>query len=120
MSESYVTEIAHRLYICAALTVLAALPPTLAYFGFFKPSEETLASWFQRSGSITVILALWVEFLLIRIQKYHVLTGDLIVDEPEPEHKLIPLYTTILYAAGLFAIVGTVIWGYGDIMMGRT
>lgn len=117
MSESYVTEIAHRLYVCAALTILAALPPTLSYFGILKPGEESLASWFQRSGSITVMLALWVEFLLIRIQKYPVLTGDLIVDEPEPEHRYIPLYTAILYVAGFFAIVGTVIWGYGDLMV---
>lgn len=91
--------------------------------------EENYGQWFARSGSIIVILTVWAEVLLFK-------NDDLMkpVDsKPEGSSHSGVTYANvasrdILFSkyykdnikykkiAATFAVVGTIIWGYGDLI----
>lgn len=112
MPNGYPQEVTRRLLLSGALVFLAVLPPVFALLGMLKPEAETLASWFQRSGSLSVMLAVFAELMLFKLQKYPGVTGFIDVKDGWSLS-----YRVIAYAAGFVGIVGTVIWGYGDIFI---
>lgn len=71
--------------------------------------------WFQRSGSILVCLAIIVEFGILKIikmeQESREKTGE---QGGEGMYKIMYFFGHIF--AFSFAIIGTLLWGYGDII----
>lgn len=97
------------------LLLPAALCPFIAWFSCFIPEGENPGVWFQRSGSITVMLAVSIEFFLLRIESH-------INPENNTPSRVWELGETYRYwfnliqiMAVVLAIIGTVIWGYGDL-----
>tara|TARA_R110002073_G_scaffold299249_2_gene466159 strand:- start:3681 stop:4103 length:423 start_codon:yes stop_codon:yes gene_type:complete len=95
------------------------LPILLVKFPEAKPETESIATWFQRSGSIMVILAIWLEL------KMHSISGYMNVDEsvvvinefPTDAVKRYNLCYKIAMIVGFFiAVIGSIIWGYGDLL----
>lgn len=84
-------------------------------FGIFKPEEENISVWFQRSGSLIVMLAVIVEFNLLSIHTYlnsariHFNEYEDLKKKYGVKHNIFSVFTVII------AIAGTVIWGYGDL-----
>ena len=50
--------------ISTALITLAILAPSLAFIGAYKPENHELNIWFQRSGSLAVLLSLTAEYVI--------------------------------------------------------
>jgi hypothetical protein len=98
------------------LFVLAMLIPYLAWNGFLQ-LDNNLGVWFQRSGSLMVLFAIWVEFKLFKIGNY-IYPGKNLGDMEDAE-KLNEKYSFLIqilkYTAAIPAILGIVIWGYGDL-----
>lgn len=92
-------------YIIASFAAL--LPPL--------PIDETQQSWFQRSGSIVVILSVWVEFKLFDIKSYFDKSAYSVPFELSNSYHF--AYKTISIITVFTAISGTVIWGYGDLLL---
>ena len=120
MAHNFPHEVRNRLFLCGSLLLVAAAIPTLAYFGCFKPVEEPQNTWFQRSGSLTVLVAVSIEFLLTKLHKYPGLIGLLGEMKPGPARWHSITYRIIFYSAGFLAAIGTVIWGYGDLLPPET
>ena len=98
------------LLLLVALTVsaCAALCPLL-------PASETQFSWFQRSGSVVVVLTVWVQFKLLSVQTYFDKNAYCV---PLELSKIYQDWYLIISTINVFAMVlGTVIWGYGDILL---
>ena len=77
---------------------------------------ETNSSWFQRSGSLMVIIVAYAEFILFKTYDYI---------SPSNAAYAIPFDVPMWYRrfynitsgiAHTLLVVGTVIWGYGDLL----
>jgi len=74
--------------------------------------------WFQRSGSIVVLLGvLIVARRVIRLGKDHQ-NEDWNLPNETPEGKRVLLDQRSEYVIGpVIAVIGTVVWGYGDLLL---
>jgi len=90
--------------------------PISAAFCPLIPESETQANWFQRSGSIMVILGVFVEFKLLSIDGHFDLYNikyEIPFDLPKSYRFT---YKFLLRSALVVVILGTLIWGYGDLL----
>ncbi|HUB15874.1 MAG TPA: hypothetical protein VMB34_28265 [Acetobacteraceae bacterium] len=85
-------------------------------------SEETGADWFSRSGSLMALAGAVASFRAVNI--YHsklaiALRAGLVSVTREVELTLEPPrpFKVILYFGYVTGIVGTAIWGYGDLLL---
>lgn len=102
--------------IIIAFTLFVAIfIPIAALTGVLKPETELINIWFQRSGSIIVILSSLAEYYSIKM--HNVFSPVHITNEPTFNVKLkYSLQAKKLMAISAFFIfVGTIIWGYGDL-----
>ncbi len=105
----------HRL-IFLLFTILAFLTPIIVVIVPWLPSEVDLPQWFQRSGSLVIVLAIVAESSAIAI--YNILNPSGLVstsfEEVNNQYGSLPnKYTKI---ALLLIGLGTLIWGYGDLL----
>jgi hypothetical protein len=88
-------------------------------FSFF--TSTSAGTWFARSGSVMCLIGAAATFKLINDYGHalatavengitHARRAELMFDPPK-------LYQTVQYLAYLTGIVGTLIWGYGDILV---
>ncbi len=120
MPEDTNTKDIKRLVFGCAIAIIGILIPVFAYHGMLKPVNELLGIWFQRSGSIVVIFAVWLEYSLLKLQSNVVLTDMVETTKRYPIEKYTPLYKGLQVIAAALAVVGTVIWGYGDLAIAKT
>lgn len=105
-------------FIVVLLAIAFLAPVTVnAFFGALKPAAESSGVWFQRSGAISTVFALlaatlqadasrklWTPGFLADAEKLAILTSF--------EGK----FSICQNLSFLFTVLGTVIWGYGDIL----
>jgi hypothetical protein len=99
--------------LAAAVVVLfLALMPAL------MPTEQTIPLWFQRSGSITTIGALIIGIFVNRLRDELEgrFMGDLYGQYVFKEIRL--PFKIATCASVALTIIGTVVWGYGDLLLG--
>ncbi|WP_157826407.1 hypothetical protein [Kangiella profundi] len=78
--------------------------------GLLKPSDELAEVWFQRSGSIAVALAIFAEIGLVSLtMKNKSLIETMYLQKLE---RWIDVGEII---AKTMLVLGTVVWGYGDL-----
>ena len=95
---------------------------TVGLSGLFKPEAEPIATWFSRSGSIVTVCAIFMEFLIINIQEF-IKTAYKDEDEKKshyfkPEHVIHLSLKVASYASLILVVIGTLVWGYGDVIYG--
>jgi len=96
-----------RQIIISGLTLsLGVLIPFLVLLSILTPPiTESPQSWFQRSGSILVVLSIISEIILVSDKsKLTVLSS-----------KWVTTANVLMVLTPSIAIIGTVIWGYGDL-----
>lgn len=100
--------------------LLAVGIPAMCWFGVLKGSVDA-SSWFQRSGSITVLFAVWAEFKLFKLGENLNPRSDggqtwEDLGHADVLHKEFAGYlATFKIIAAMLAITGTLICGYGDL-----
>jgi hypothetical protein len=99
------------------LIVVAIFIPFLANIGFIKPEAETINIWFQRSGSITVLLSLVAEYVISRLHGIIRPAGFTSKETENIRKKLENPLMVLRYIGGGAAVLGTIIWGYGDLLI---
>ena len=100
-----------------ALLVLAVLAPILSMVVEWLPPGETRASWFQRSGAVTTLFSLLAGALaVITSGRLHTPgtfgTKNKIEVLKEFKARFVRAESALL----ALTVVGTVIWGYGDLL----
>lgn len=100
------------LIVLLALTAL--LVCVLAAWGVWKPTEESAAVWFQRSGAIAtvfcVIAQLRINDFLERIRGGTFAESWKLFYLFEKHRSAVSLFVTLV------AVLGALIWGYGDLI----
>ncbi len=103
--------------------LLSTAIPIAAWHGVWQYDKE-VTIWFQRSGSLMVLFAVWIEYKLFKISSLSNPISDNGVTWQDQAHSdaLNTNYRNMLkiykYLTAALAITGTVIWGYGDILRG--
>jgi hypothetical protein len=115
-AELYRTIILFGLLIAAAWLFSA--------FSFYL-SRKTGTDWFTRSGAVMALVGAAVTFRLTNFYERALATAlreELVSVSKEIELHLEPpkSYVRLLYLGYLTGIVGTGIWGYGDLLVGLT
>jgi hypothetical protein len=113
-AELYRTVIRFGLLISAAWLFAA--------FSFYL-SGKTSTDWFNRSGAVMALVGAAVTFRLTNFYQGALATAlkeELVSVSKEIELHLEPpkSYARLLYLGYLTGIVGTGIWGYGDLLVG--
>lgn len=113
--EDHISQITSGFRYWIVLALIAVLTPIVALF--FNPSGDSMGVWFQRSGSITVVFGLLAEIRASRIK--------LLSSADSRPFLYGPIYLKRKYSSKakwadrgslLVVILGTVIWGYGDLL----
>jgi hypothetical protein len=109
----------YRHVILAGLLIAAAW--LFAVFSYYL-SRKTGSDWFSRSGSVMALVGAAVTFRLANFQQHALATAlkeGLVSVSREIELSLKPPtpYTVLSYLGYLTGIVGTGIWGYGDLLV---
>ncbi len=98
------------------LLILIILIPLLAANSCMKPVNEDASTWFQRSGSLMIVFAIWIEFKLFKVADDIFLNGIVTDQQSELAEKYRCKFEIMKYLAVIGALFGSVIWGYGDII----
>ena len=109
----------HRTIIRFGVLIAAAW--LFAAFSFYL-SGKTGADWFSRSGAIMALVGAAVTFRLANFYQRALATAlkeELVSVSKEIELHLEPpkSYVRLLYLGYLTGIIGTGIWGYGDLLV---
>lgn len=115
--EEIDSEIRKELWQCLALFLIALSILGLAYSSFLIPEAEKPETWFQRSGSIAVIFAIWIELKLFSISGYVNSAGAVVIQQEVMIIRYGSLHRWAKYIAACLAIFGTLIWSYGDLVV---
>lgn len=75
-------------------------------------------NWFARSGSIMVMCAVMTDFRIGKLQQDKNSSASVVSGLGIPMPSDLPKSKQLLlYIANMFAILGTLIWGYGDLVL---
>lgn len=98
------------------LVVFAIAAPFIALTGWLKPVDDTDAIWFQRSGAVTTIFSLLTGAGISSILNRLCPRGmtDLNIEVIRGRFQI--RFECIEIASLVATVIGTVIWGYGDIL----
>ena len=106
------------LFTTLPILLLATVIPFIAvYIPALMPAEETTGGWFQRSGSIVVALVVWIELKNNSIDGYIFPNGMVSSEYGIFSKEYKTYFLAIRWFGVTLAILGTIIWGYGDILL---
>lgn len=118
--EQYIAQIEPRikrtLIVCTILLGLTVLVILFGSVSTFRPSADDPEVWFQRSGALLVAFGAIVEFMLLSINGAVNPSGSSGEQHLEMARKYQLKYRIMSYVAFVVIFVGTVIWGYGDLL----
>ena len=113
--------IVKRAFAFGVVSVLiGVMLPILSIVLPWRPEFEQLDTWFQRSGSVMVIVAVWAEVKLSGIYGMLNPTGWITEDGDALRNEYGSFYTFLVWSVAIVAAAGTLIWGYGDLLIGNT
>jgi len=102
---------------CIPLFLIPLAAAIAAYNSVLIPCEENPDIWFQRSGSIVVVFAVWIEYKLFGINGYINPTGSITSWDAINNENYGTIHKVASGLATILAVSGTVIWGYGDLLI---
>jgi hypothetical protein len=115
MSIQITTKLKIELYAIAIFFVAAISVVIAAYFSLFKPNleSETAELWFQRSGAITSIFAIFSQLRINSFQES--IRGGTFAESWWLYNMYHNHQAAFSWIATCIAIFGALVWGYGDL-----
>jgi hypothetical protein len=99
--------------------LLSFLFPIFALTEIFKPINESLGVWFQRSGATCVVFAIFAEFKAVKMSKVLDPSGFVSTSYDTAVKKYHFQVQAFNYIAIFLVVFGTFVWGYGDIPLNQ-
>lgn len=104
-------------WIGLVMMVLALIAPLAALTGWHKPNSEALAVWFQRSGAVMTVFSLITGSGIASILNRLSPRGFTDLHLEVVRGKFQVRFEIIEKVSLAVAMLGTVIWGYGDVLL---
>lgn len=109
------TKLKIELGLISLLCIVAVAAIPLSLLPSLRPSSETLPVWFQRSGSITSLFAVYAQYRVSnfaqKIQGGTFAESWWLYDLFKNHHALVSWIATFT------GVLGSLIWGYGDLLV---
>jgi hypothetical protein len=96
------------------LCLCAVIPPLFSLTGIFRPEEEPLGQWFQRSGAVMTAFAVFAQFKAAGIAT--MIAGGTFAETWEAYHAYNRLQALAAWLSLVLVVIGTLIWAYGDLL----
>ena len=110
-------DLQQSLSLSWGIVVLAIAIPIMALtFPFPRVDVLDRAGWFSRSGAVTTVFAILAEVILIRAKLSITPPGFGWKGLKEQRDKFIPKFEGPEMLILILTILGTLIWGYGDLL----
>ncbi|ELL4392615.1 TPA: hypothetical protein SMS62_002578 [Pseudomonas aeruginosa] len=104
-------------WIGVGMVILAFVAPMVALTGWLKPNSEALGVWFQRSGAVMTVFSLITGSGIASILNRLSPRGLTDVHLELVRVKFQVSFEKIEWFSLVVAMFGTVIWGYGDVLL---
>ncbi|MFC5521421.1 hypothetical protein [Polaromonas jejuensis] len=115
MPVAITTKLKAELYLIAFLCVSAVAVELLSLCSALRPSSESVASWFQRSGAITSIFAVFAQY---RIGNFlESIQGGTFAESWSLYHLFKTHQYVLSWVIVAITIWGAFVWGYGDLLV---
>jgi hypothetical protein len=117
IDPAYETRVRRAFLWAFMLCLCAVIPPLLSLAGMFRPPAEPPGQWFERSGAVMTVFAVFAQFKANSIAT--MIAGGTFGESWEAYRKY---KGTLAWVAGLslvLVVLGTVVWGYGDLLFPR-
>ena len=104
-----------ELYLIVFLCASAIVVGPLSLYSVLRPESESLASWFQRSGAITSIFAVFAQY---RISGFlESIRGSTFAESWSIYNLFKTHYQVLSWVIAIITIWGALVWGYGDLLL---
>jgi hypothetical protein len=108
------TRLKAELYLIVFLCVSAVAVELLSLCSVLRPSSESLASWFQRSGAVTSIFSAFAQY---RISSFlESIRGSTFAESWSLYHLFKNHHYVLSWIIAVLTIWGALVWGYGDLL----
>lgn len=97
-------------------TILAVSAPFASIYIPWRPENIDLGNWFSRSGAAMVVLSLLAEANALKIFNIFHPSGFVDISFKDFEEKFNKWPALLNKIAFTLIAIGTLIWGYGDIL----
>lgn len=108
-------RIKRAFFYAFALCVLAIAPCSISFISSLKPPSEKIDLWFQRSGAAMTAFSVFSQVKVNNILE--MIRGGTFAESWKMYHKYIVLQRLASGISVILIISGTVIWGYGDLLL---
>lgn len=98
----------------SVLCLCAVIPPLLSMLGSFRPQAESPGQWFERSGAVMTVFAVFAHFKADTIAT--MIAGGTLGESWEAYHKYKRHQAVVAGLSLVLMVIGTVVWGYGDLL----
>ena len=115
MSPRITTKLWVELYFIVALCAVAIAVGPLSLCSVLRPHSEPVATWFQRSGSITAIFSAFAQYRLGAF--FESIRGGTFAESWSLYHLFKKHHQWVSWALAVIAIWGAFVWGYGDLLV---
>ena len=114
ISPDYEKGIRRAFLQVLVLCLCAVVPPLFSLTGIFRPEDEPLGQWFQRSGSVMTAFAVFAHFKAGGIAT--MIAGGTFAETWEAYHKYNRIQALAAWLSLVLVVIGTLIWAYGDLL----
>jgi hypothetical protein len=115
MLTTVTTKLKAELYLIVFLCVSAIAVEFLSLCSVLRPSSESLASWFQRSGAITSIFSAFAQYRISGF--FESIRGGTFAESWSLYHLYKDHHYVLSWAIAVLTIWGALVWGYGDLLL---
>jgi hypothetical protein len=96
------------------LCLCAVILPLLSMLGSFRPQAESPGQWFERSGAMMTVFAVFAQFKAVSVAT--MIAGCTFGESWEAYHKYKRHQAVVAGLSLVLVVMGTVVWGYGDLL----
>jgi len=116
LMDQYERRVRREILWAISLCMIAIiLPCVLAFVPVLKPKSEHANLWFQRSGSLMTVIAAVAYAKASNLLE--MIRGGTFAESWSTYHKYSTLQHVVSWTSVILISIGTVIWGYGDLLV---
>ncbi|MGD0103845.1 MAG: hypothetical protein ABSC06_07385 [Rhodopila sp.] len=114
IDPAYEQRIRRAIVWAISLCICAVIPPLLSLVGRFRPQTESPGQWFERSGAVMTVFAVFAQFKANGIAT--MIAGGTFAESWEAYHKYKRYQAAVAAVSLVLVVFGTAVWGYGDLI----